>query len=82
MMTRTQISLDRQMLRRAKQRASQLGVSLAEYVRSLIARDLRKESPQADVSIIFDLGDSGGSDIARDKDRMIGDAIAKHHGLS
>jgi hypothetical protein len=30
----------------------------------------------ADASIVFDLGTSGGADVARDKDAMIGEAIA------
>ena len=80
-MTRTQVSIERETLRQAKHRAEQLGVSLAEYVRSLIARDLGRGQSAADPSAIFDLGDSGGSDIARHKDRMVGDAMAKEHRL-
>ena len=34
-----------------------------------------------DVSAIFDMFDSGGSDIARDKDQMIADAITKVRGI-
>lgn len=63
------------MLRKAKQRASQLGVSLAAYLRTLIERDLGQGKPAVEPSSIFDLGDSGGSDIARFKDEMLGDAI-------
>jgi hypothetical protein len=75
MMVRTQLSFDREVLRRAKRRAGELGVSLAEYVRTLIARDLGEAASRVDRSGLFDLGDSGGSDIARDKDEMIGDAV-------
>ena len=64
------------MQRRARRRASDLGVSLAEYVRRLLARDLGDPTRKVDVSILFDLGNSGGSNIARDKDEMIADAIA------
>lgn len=64
------------MQRRARKRAAELGVSLAEYVRSLVSRDLGARERRADPSSIFDLGNSGTSDIARDKDRMIGEAIA------
>ena len=74
MMTRTQISLEREMLRKAKGRAAELGVSLGEYLRTLIDRDLGADRPAGDVSSLFDLGDSGGSDISRDKDRMLGEA--------
>ena len=50
-------------------------MSLAEYMRRLVARDLAGPEAKADVTCIFDLGSSGGSDIARDKDAMIGDAF-------
>ena len=76
-MTRTQLSLDREMLRRARQRAAQLGISLAEYVRRLVAEDLGERRPAVDPSVVFNLGSSGGSDIAAEKDAMIADAIGK-----
>jgi hypothetical protein len=75
MMTRVQVALSPEDHRRARARAAELGISLAEYVRRLVARDLgetvRAQSPQQ----LFDLGDSGGSDMARDKDRYVGEAI-------
>ncbi len=80
MMSRTQIAVDPELQRRARKRAAELGVSLAEYVRSLIARDLEVRARRADPSAIFDLGDSGGSDVARNKDRMIAEAIAADSG--
>jgi hypothetical protein len=82
MMSRTQITLESQAHRRARQRASELGVSLAEYVRRLVARDLAGPQPKADVTSVFDLGNSGGSNIARNKDSMIAEAFhskAKSH---
>jgi hypothetical protein len=79
MMVRSQITLDRELQRRARDRASRLGISLAEYVRRLVARDLGERKPQADPSLVIGLGSSGGSDIARDKDRMIGEAIEAEH---
>jgi len=76
MMARTQITLEPEIHRRARQRASDLGVSLAEYLRQLVKRDLGGPQRKADVSCIFDLGRSAGvSNIARDKDRMIAEAI-------
>ena len=75
MMARTQITLDTQAHRRARRRASELGVSLAEYVRRLVARDLAGPQPKRDVTAIFDLGSSGGSNIARNKDAMIAEAF-------
>lgn len=76
MMSRTQISLDAEMLRRARDRARKHGVSLAEYVRRLVTRDLQKPGAPADPSALFDLGSSGGSDVAADKDGMVGEAVA------
>ncbi len=75
MMARTQITLERQIHRRARQRASELGVSLAEYVRRLVRRDLSSPQAEVDVSCVFDLGSSGGSNIAKNKDAMIADAF-------
>lgn len=76
MMTRTQLSFERDMLHDARDRAAQLGISLAEYVRRLVAADLEGEVPDVDPGTVFNLGSSGGSDIARDKDRMVRRAFA------
>jgi hypothetical protein len=74
MMSRTQITLDPEIQRRARKRASDLGVSLAEYFRRIVARDLSGAPTKADPVAVFDLGCSGGSDIARDKSAMIAEA--------
>lgn len=76
-MTRTQLSFEREMLRRARTKAGHLGISLAEYVRRLVAEDLGEGTPHANPEMIFNLGSSGGSDIARDKDAMLGEALSK-----
>ena len=75
MMVRTQISLDSEMHAQTRKRAAKLAISLAEYIRRLVSRDLAESPRSIDRSIIFDLGTSGKSDIASDKDRMIGEAI-------
>jgi len=75
MMTRTQITLDSRMLRRARERAAEFGISLAEYIRRLVASDLEGPVPPMDPSFVFDLGDSGGSDIAQNKDRMVAEGL-------
>ena len=76
MMSRTQISLPPEHHLRARRRASELGISFAEYVRRLVTRDLEEPSrPSVDISVLFDLGDSGGSDIAQHKDEYIGEAF-------
>jgi hypothetical protein len=79
MMARTQITLESQTHRKARQRAAELGVSLAEYVRRLIARDLGVPQAVGDVKQIFDLGSGKVSNIARDKDTMIAEAFAARH---
>ena len=77
MTTRTQISLDVETQRRAQAKAAKLGVSFAEYVRRLIASDIGEPRQRADITSIIGLGDSGGTNISRDKDKLIGEAIAK-----
>lgn len=68
-MSRTQIRLDPELQRRVRQRASDMGVSLAEYVRRLVERDLGRSQPGVNPSAVFDLGASGNSDIANRKGR-------------
>jgi hypothetical protein len=75
MMAKTQIALETEMQRRARQRANDLGVSLAEYFRRLLARDLARPETASPVDRIFDLGNSRSSDIARQKDSMIAEAF-------
>lgn len=76
MMARTQITLESEVQRQVQRRASELGISFAEYVRRLVARDLARPQTHAAVDCIFDLGSSGESDIAREKDSMIAEAYA------
>jgi hypothetical protein len=75
MMVRTQITLDAEAHRRAKRRAGELGISFAEYVRRVLDRDLGEPVRAADPSQIFDLFDSGGADVAREKDRYVDAAV-------
>ena len=68
--------MDPEMQRRAHAKAAELGISFAEYVRRIIAQDLGEAKPKADISVIFDLVTEGEpTDIARDKDKLIGDAV-------
>ena len=76
MVSRTQITLDPEMQRRARRRANDLGVSFAEYVRNLLERDLGGASLQSDPSLVFDLGRSAGSNISTQKDAMIAQAMS------
>jgi hypothetical protein len=75
MSARTQITLDPEVQKRAQAKAAELGISFAEYVRRLVASDLGALRRKADVSVLFDLGaSSDATDVARDKDKMAGDA--------
>lgn len=82
MMSRTQVSLEPEIQRRARQRASDLGVSFAEYLRRLVARDLASPKTAVDPASVFDLGSSGGSDIAQHKGPMIAEAFHAAHKKS
>ena len=83
MNARTQITLGTALHRRAHARASELGLSFAEYVRRVLSRDLGGTKPATDVSVLFDLVDEGpATDIARYKDKMIADAAQKDHERS
>jgi len=75
-MVRTQISLDRELRNKARHRATELGISLAAYIRRLLSRDLERGAVGADPSAVFNLGDSGSSDIAAEKARMLGEAAS------
>jgi hypothetical protein len=76
MAQRTQISLPPEDHRRARARATELGVSLAEYIRRLVARDLHSETGRAPVDALFDLGSSGeAADVSSRKDEYVGEAV-------
>jgi hypothetical protein len=75
MMSRTQITLDTELQKRAQQHAGEMGISFAEYVRRLVARDLSRAERKASIECIFDLGHSGDSDISKDKDAMLAAAF-------
>ncbi|MBI1354949.1 MAG: hypothetical protein GC160_11430 [Acidobacteria bacterium] len=73
------ITLDSEIEQAARSRAAQLGLSPSEYLRRLVESDLQVRRPQVDPSSIFALGDSGGSDIARDKEVMLNQAAEAAH---
>ena len=74
-MVRTQILLEAEEHRRAKVRAAEMGISLAEYVRRVVGTDLATPSAKADASEIIGMFNSGGSDIARHKDEYLAEAV-------
>lgn len=76
MTQRTQITLEAAMDRQAKDRARQLGISFAEYVRRLIEDDLGDRKPIAGLADLIGLGDSGSSDVAAHEDEYLDQASA------
>jgi len=76
MLARTQVTLTPEQHRRARARAAEQGISLAEYLRNLVEADLRGANRRVDVTAVFDLGESGGSDVALRKDDYLGEAVA------
>jgi hypothetical protein len=82
MPVRQQISMPLALKRRAQARAAQQRISLSEYLRRLIAQDLGPPELEhkPDISIFFDLIDDGPpTNIARDKDKMLGEAVWEEH---
>jgi hypothetical protein len=79
MKVRVQFAIDSDVKRRATERAAQSGLSFAQYVVKLIERDLERPKSKTGIEAIFDLGSSDGSDIARNKKQMIGEAVAARH---
>ena len=78
------------MQRRAEARAAALGLTFADCVATLIADDvddaqrsvIASKGGEAafDISEMFDLGSSDEpTDIARDKDRLVGEAASSEH---
>ncbi len=78
-MARLQVTLPTALQRLARQRANHLGCSLAEYLRRLVTRDLDVLPAQADASLVFDLGCSGGSDVAAERHSMLAEALVARH---
>ncbi|MFN2463903.1 MAG: CopG family transcriptional regulator [Candidatus Dormibacteria bacterium] len=75
-MSRFQVTLLPEELQRAKRKAGASGVSLGEYIRRLIARDLARPRSAVVRAAVMALGDSGGADVATAKDRYVGEAVA------
>ena len=80
MTTRMQVTFEPEEHRRAKRRAAELGISLAEFVRRSVDQALdQPDRPKPDISAIFGLGNSGGSNVAKRKDEYLDEAVEADH---
>lgn len=79
MVVRTQISLDSEVHLKAKRKAAGMGVSLAQYFRTVIGRDLAEPADAPDVTAVFDLGTSGISEVSENVDRYVGEAVDEEY---
>lgn len=79
MTTRLQVTFEPEDHGRAKRRAAELGISLAEFVRRAVDDALGAQAgPRADISEIFGIVNSGGSDVANRKDEYLAKSIQTH----
>ena len=74
------ISLEAEHLERARREAQSLGVSLESYLSHLVQGSLPASGPplhdKAHISAIFGIGESAEpTDVGRDKDAMLGEAV-------
>ena len=72
---RVPIDLGAELNALAIRKAGDLGISTAEYIRGLVEQDLAQPDPNSNTSVVFGLGDSGGSDIAVDRKAATAEAI-------
>ncbi len=78
------ISLNAEHLERARREAGRLGVSLEAYLSHLVQGGLPTMPPMArdkpHISAIFGIGASAEpTDVGRDKDAMLGEAVWQEH---
>lgn len=71
---RTVITLPDHVHARAKQRAADLGISFAEFIRRLLDRELDTAAPQAGIDSICAMVAGPPFDMARDGQRIIAEA--------
>ncbi len=76
------IPVDDEVLERARQEAQRQGTSIEVLVTGLLASRFGKgnHTPTGRIEDLFDLFEGGEpTDIARDKDKMIGEAVWQEH---
>ncbi|MDE0120810.1 MAG: hypothetical protein OXS33_03640 [bacterium] len=74
---RTQIALSPEQHARVRRKATELGISMAEYIRRLVDQDFATARTHADLTSIIGLFDSGSSDIANEGTQATRAAIAE-----
>jgi Arc/MetJ family transcription regulator len=79
MVVRTQITLDAEVHRRAKKRAAELGISLAEYVRRALDHELGEPQDRGDVRGIIAVIDTGPNEVSANVHAHVGEATDALH---
>lgn len=74
---RTQIALSPEQHSSVRRKATELGISMAEYIRRLVDQDLAHPPTKGDLHSIIGLFGSGGSDISKEKDDAVRAAISE-----
>lgn len=74
---RTVITLPDHMHAIAKQRAAELGISLAEFARRLFEKELATAAPRGDIDSICGMVEGTPFDMARDGRRIIEEATTR-----
>lgn len=73
---RTQIALTPEQHARVRQKAADLGITMAEYIRRLVDADLAGVEPASSPEAIIGIGASGGGDIASEGKHAVARAVA------
>ena len=71
---RTVVTVPDHIHKLAKQRASELGISFAEFTRRLLEQELTGTDPQGDIESIRGIVNGPAFDMALDGERLIGEA--------
>jgi hypothetical protein len=71
-----QVMLDPSDRRRARRRAAETGLTLAEYIRRLVRQDLESWVPEADEVAVVRIAESEASDQSTGQEHSIGEAVA------
>ena len=72
---RTVVTIPDHVHARAKQRAAELGISFAEFVRRLLAKALDTPAPQGHLDSICGMVAGAPFDMARDGKSILGEAV-------